>query len=81
MYLLSVPFPYLSDKKGEGNIIKGELYEIDKSKKIKLDFFEGCPDLYKTGFIDVVNKSNCYFHAVNKNQLELKNLKLINEFK
>ena len=62
-------FPYLEDRKGVGMIVKGELYQVKSLKE--LDRFEGVPDLYKRGTIEVQDKdgnryeANAYFRAEN----------------
>lgn len=46
-------FPYLENKPGIGHYIKGHLFEIKDSGVDTLDYFEGVPDLYVNGKIDV----------------------------
>lgn len=53
-------FPYLVNKPGEGDYIKGELYEIYDKHEEKLDYFEGVPELYKKGKIDVTDGQTVY---------------------
>ena len=63
------PFPYLQDMKGKGKIVQGELWEIEDKFKSRLDYFEGIPDLYKSGKIEVKSGKvtyedvNCYYKA------------------
>lgn len=66
MYQYKDPFPYLVENIGSGNIVEGELYKINDTYKSVLDRFEGVPDLYYNGKIDVIQNgkiitANCYF--------------------
>ena len=81
-------FPYLEDCKGVGHIIKGELYEIDPYKTLKalkvLDNFEGVPELYKRGEIEVVDdngvKYTAYVYFRAENLKDYHNVELIDEY-
>ena len=68
MYKGAQYFPYLEDQIGYGNNIKGEVYEINEKHLPHLDYFEGVPNLYKRGYIDIstdneIVKCFCYFRA------------------
>jgi gamma-glutamylcyclotransferase (GGCT)/AIG2-like uncharacterized protein YtfP len=81
MFDLGNPFPYLQNTKGKGKIINGELFEIPKNKIKDLDYFEGVPDLYKKGTIEVNgNKVNCYFITDELTEEELSEIKTFNEW-
>jgi len=82
MFKLQEYFPYLQNNKNQGNIIKGELFEIDKKYHDSLDYFEGVPKLYINGKITVIYNNeeievNCYFKSKN---IDLKNVKLFDEW-
>jgi len=82
MFDIGGGFPYLQDNKGIGNIIEGELWKIDDvNNNLKtLDWFEGVPDLYKKGNIDIELENlkyinvNVYFKT---QEINLENIKLI----
>ena len=57
-------FPYLEDQEGIGKIVIGELYEVPTTKMSILDEFEGVPDLYKKGLIDLVDEEGKEFLGV-----------------
>ena len=69
MFQINFPFPFLQNNKGEGKIIKGELWQIDDDKTDRLDFFEGTPNLYYRGKIEIkVNKVIHEVHTYFKTQ-------------
>lgn len=81
MYQSRYYFPYLEDRKGGGNIIEGELIDVRPEAMDELDLFEGVPDLYKRGEIEVEIENEkftvpTYFKAQNTDRLE----NLISEF-
>jgi gamma-glutamylaminecyclotransferase len=86
MYKSEYYFPYLVDKPGYGEYITGELYDIDEKFISKLDEFEGVPDLYQKGLIDVMCGSefhmnvNCYFKSKTSSLEELENKRLLSEW-
>jgi len=68
MFNLNDTFPYLQDNPGIGEIIKGDLFYIDEIHEEYLDSFEGVPELYKSGIIEVIYNNEivfarCYFKA------------------
>jgi len=69
MYKSEHYFPYLENQKGFGNIISGEVWLIPKESLGDIDYFEGVPDLYKRGSIEVLDLDGntkeclCYFKA------------------
>jgi len=71
LYTAGDPFPYLSNDKGLGKIVEGELYSIMDSKIERLDKFESVPSLYVKGKITVKIEGkiyedvNVYFDARN----------------
>lgn len=38
--------PFLLDKKGCGNLVEGEVYEVDEKMMSNLDILEDCPNYY-----------------------------------
>jgi len=70
MYKSEQYFPYLENQPGIGHIIEGEMYTIQDKYLNNLDMFEGVPDLYIRGEIEVELESLtfnclCYFKAEN----------------
>ena len=84
MFDIGDGFPYLQNNVGEGNIILGELYQIDKRFHSKIDYFEAVPTLYKRGEIKVLTedneilKVNVYFKS---KELLIEDLNLMNEWR
>jgi len=60
MFILNQPFPYLQNDVGFGGNVIGELWEISESAVRELDRFEGSPDLYYRGKIDVENHEKVF---------------------
>jgi len=56
MYASSYGFPFLMKKKGLGDIISGELWDIKDGNIHYMDDFEGTPDLYTRGKIDLIDE-------------------------
>lgn len=84
MYKGDSYFPYLENQPGVGKYVKGELYEINDKFEDKIDSFEGVPDLYKKGKIDVMLQGgtilkdiNCYYKA---EETDVSDQKLIGEW-
>ena len=70
MYKSNQYFPYLENQPGLGLIVQGELWEVSDKAMSKLDAFEGVPDLYKRGLIEVETENltvtvEVYFKAEN----------------
>lgn len=93
MFDLGNGFPYVQNVKGKGSIIKGELYGIECKYEKDLDSFEGVPDLYNRGFIDVetivseaqpyklpYTQVSCYFITDELDNFELNDVELFNEW-
>ncbi len=86
MFDIGDGFPYLQDPlyPGVGEIVKGELWGVNKLDEASLDRFEGVPSLYKRGKIDVDSMNgvytdvNVYFKA---KDVDLSKVKFINEWK
>ena len=85
LYKLSDPFPYLENKPGVGKRIKGQIFDIKEKNEKILDNFEGVPDLYKKGTIDVLDSMgniyknvNVYFRA--KPLYSFENIELIDDW-
>jgi gamma-glutamylcyclotransferase (GGCT)/AIG2-like uncharacterized protein YtfP len=49
----SFGFPYLLSEEGRGKFIKGEVYDVTDDTLKAMDIFEGSPDLYKRGTIEL----------------------------
>ena len=83
MFNLSHGFPYLQDTPNIGNIIYGEVYEINPKFEKDLDEFEGVPELYKKGSIETKLNGlvNCYFITNELLEKEIINTKLLNIYK
>ncbi len=56
-------YPYLVDSKGEGKIVKGELYEVDLVTLKRIDRLEEVPRYYKRGYIDVADERGKRYRA------------------
>jgi len=85
MFDLGNGFPYLQDVVGTGYIIQGEIYKIPTENMKTLDYFEGVPDLYKKGMIEVefegnVIEANCYFISNELDENELQDVKLFSNW-
>jgi len=86
MFDLGNGFPYLQDNPKYGLIIQGELYHINKITEKQLDHFEGVPQLYKKGLIDVEFENmkyenvNCYFIADELTDDDLNDVDLFEEW-
>lgn len=79
MFDLGDGFPYLQDDPGDGQSITGEVWEVQDKFQDRLDDFEGVPNLYVRGNIDVYLNSEtenvlCYFKA---KKVSLDNLDLM----
>lgn len=57
-------YPFLIDLKGEGNYIKGEIFEITNEVFSELDKIEGVPNLFVRAFIDVHTNDGEQYHAI-----------------
>ena len=85
MFDLGNGFPYLQDKAHTGYIIQGEVFRVPTENMKTLDYFEGVPDLYKKGMIEVefkgnVIEANCYFISDELDEYELQNVKLFSNW-
>lgn len=85
MFDLGDGFPYLQDKLDFGNIIVGELWKVPNSGAEILNVFEGVPDLYKNGRIEVEFENKvicayCYFKTDELSENELNYINLIDEW-
>jgi gamma-glutamylcyclotransferase (GGCT)/AIG2-like uncharacterized protein YtfP len=88
MFDLGNGFPYVQDNPGNGLIIQGELYILEEGIQEKLlDEFEGVPNLYKKGTIDVEVENlkyqdvNCYFISDELTDEELNEVDLFEEWR
>lgn len=75
-------YPYLIDKKGIGEFVKGEAYNINNKILSKLDLLEGYPDHYDRKDVEIVIngkiiKAITYF--VNQ-EIDLSKYELLEEF-
>ena len=85
MFDLGNGFPYLQDTKHTGHIIQGEVFKVPGKSMKELDYFEGVPDLYKKGMIEVefegnVIEANCYFITDELDRGELEQVKFFSEW-
>jgi len=85
MFDLGNGFPYLQEEPGNGNIIHGELFEIDNKFEKHLDDFEGVPELYYRGTITIIyNKQNilvnCYFITDSLSNEELNQTEMLDNW-
>lgn len=85
MFDLGDNFPYIQNKKGIGKILKGELYEVHTKFDKKLDDFEGVPELYHRGIIEVeydgiIVEAHCYFISEELDKTELDQIDFLEEW-
>lgn len=86
MYKSKHYFPYLENQPGIGHYIKGELYDVPDKYEGNLDYFEGVPDLYKKGKIDVTDGKlqykniNVYFKSEESHPFDLQQEQLMDEW-
>jgi gamma-glutamylcyclotransferase (GGCT)/AIG2-like uncharacterized protein YtfP len=63
LFQLNQNFPYLQNTPGIGQIVKGELWEVEKIYIDDLDYFEGAPTLYYRDKIEVFDIDNNLFNV------------------
>ena len=78
--------PYLLDKQGVGNFIRGEVYQVDDELLKILDDFEGHPDYYKRReediqLLDDSSLVRCWVYLLPKFKPEMLELPLLSDYR
>ena len=74
MFDIGDGFPYMQNKMGTGEIIKGEIWEVPSENIYKLDYFEGVPYLYKPEYIDYYERGTKRLHTSVKTYCKVEQL-------